>query len=659
MSKHAEDVGIVVNRDAGTTGLVPNHRHCQSTVCSVYGHQSDGSTHTVLANLDNQEHLNYIFPNGWQELFVGNTSANGRNNISHDIASLVRMINIVAGQNEPLCKLDAYDRLQFSNLSNWQDHFTDNTKPAQDIMGVLNVTNDALGQILDRLNYIHGQTIGNGEGTNDGGVLGKIEVQINNLRTAINDIGNVNGLQNQINAINSRLAIIENILTKLCGKNLNYLINLENFDLINKINILIEWMENGGPGVETWTVTFAANEGSFPGLSGTTTTVSIPKGQSFSQAGKTTPSCTRSGYDFVKWQTSNYVSFNYDSPITGNVTYYAQWRSASSQTCTVTFNANGGSFGSSTTRAITISKGMSFSSTGITVPTCTYAGHTFLSWKTSATGGALFSSDTPINSDVTYYAQWEEISQGEPPTVQLWEDGPEWADRNIGAEHDYDFGEYFMYGSIDGYRRENNVWVGPENNFSFDAAHCSIYGQNKSQLVSDGVITNDNVLTQSHDAATQKWGPGWKIPSRQDWLELNNHCDMLRTEKDGVEGVKITGRGDYSDKSIFLPDAGCASGNGQASFNWYSSTGVNFTVDLDKVNSREYAYHGNGVETTYQGDINIRKIYVDMSCPIFWGLPIRPIKTSSGGGSDESDENILLQNGDELLLENDDNLILE
>ena len=145
-------------------------------------------------------------------------------------------------------------------------------------MGVLNVTNIALGQILERLHYIHGQTIGNGTGTNDGGVLGEIEVQISNLRTAINDIGNVNGLQNQINAINSRLAIIENILTKLCGKNLNYLVNLENFDLINKINILIEWMENGGHGVETWTVTFDTNGGSFPGLSVTTTTVNIPKG---------------------------------------------------------------------------------------------------------------------------------------------------------------------------------------------------------------------------------------------------------------------------------------------------------------------------------------------------------------------------------------------
>ena len=224
----------------------------------------------------------------------------------------------------------------------------------------------------------------------------------------------------------------------------------------------------------------------------------------------------------------------------------------------MTFNANGGSFGSSPTRTITISKGMSFSGTGIPVPTCTYAGHTFLSWKTSATGGALFSSDTPINSDVTYYAQWEEISQGEPPTVQLWEDGPEWADRNIGAEHDYDFGEYFMYGSTDGYRMVNDVWVGPESNFSFDEAHCSISGMNQSQLVSDGVITDENVLTRNYDAATQKWGSNWKIPSNQDWEDLMTHCTVTYGTKNDVSGIYFRGQGDYSGNQIFMPTAGYA-----------------------------------------------------------------------------------------------------
>ena len=105
---------------------------------------------------------------------------------------------------------------------------------------------------------------------------------------------------------------------------------------------------------------------------------------------------------------------------------------------------------------------------------------------------------------------------------------------------------------------------------------------------------------------------------------------MLRTEKDGVEGVKITGRGDYSDKSIFLPDTGQTSGYGWTTgFDWYSSTGVIFTAVSDKVNSREYACHGNGVETAYPGDTYIRKIYVDMGCQIYAGLPIRPIKVVS------------------------------
>ena len=94
-------------------------------------------------------------------------------------------------------------------------------------------------------------------------------------------------------------------------------------------------------------------------------------------------------------------------------------------------------------------------------------------------------------------------SESEPEYVQLWANGPYWATKNIGAKRDIDFGEYFQYGSLNGYRLENNVWVGNgSNKFSFDTDHCSIYEHTRSQLVSAGVITNENVLTSEHDAAT-------------------------------------------------------------------------------------------------------------------------------------------------------------
>ena len=35
--------------------------------------------------------------------------------------------------------------------------------------------------------------------------------------------------------------------------------------------------------------------------------------------------------------------------------------------------------------------------------------------------------------------------------VQLWKDGPYWADRNIGAKKPWDLGYYFWWGDMVGY----------------------------------------------------------------------------------------------------------------------------------------------------------------------------------------------------------------
>ena len=43
--------------------------------------------------------------------------------------------------------------------------------------------------------------------------------------------------------------------------------------------------------------------------------------------------------------------------------------------------------------------------------------------------------------------------------VQLWEGGPYWADRNIGADKPWDYGLYFWWGDTVGYKFVNNVWV--------------------------------------------------------------------------------------------------------------------------------------------------------------------------------------------------------
>lgn len=37
--------------------------------------------------------------------------------------------------------------------------------------------------------------------------------------------------------------------------------------------------------------------------------------------------------------------------------------------------------------------------------------------------------------------------------VQLWKDGPYWAETNIGAERAWQFGYYFWWGATSGYKR--------------------------------------------------------------------------------------------------------------------------------------------------------------------------------------------------------------
>ena len=50
--------------------------------------------------------------------------------------------------------------------------------------------------------------------------------------------------------------------------------------------------------------------------------------------------------------------------------------------------------------------------------------------------------------------------------VQLWEGGPYWADKNIGADKPEDDGYYFWWGDTVGYKREGGSWVASDGSMS-------------------------------------------------------------------------------------------------------------------------------------------------------------------------------------------------
>jgi len=147
--------------------------------------------------------------------------------------------------------------------------------------------------------------------------------------------------------------------------------------------------------------------------------------------------------------------------------------------------------------------------------------------------------------------------------VQLWENGPYWANMNIGAEKPEDYGYYFWWGDTVGYKRENDKWVasdGSNSNFSFSSGNTPTYGKDNSTLQSEGWITADGVLSPEHDAAQKHWGGDWRMPTKQEFDNLISKCDWTWGSMNGVNGYVIRGKGDYSSASIFLPCAGYGHG---------------------------------------------------------------------------------------------------
>ena len=150
------------------------------------------------------------------------------------------------------------------------------------------------------------------------------------------------------------------------------------------------------------------------------------------------------------------------------------------------------------------------------------------------------------------------IAEG-PGGVQLWENGPYWAECNVGATKPEEYGNYFWWGDTVGYKRENDKWVatdGSSSNFSFSSGNTPTYGKNFDTLESEGWITEGGFLAPAHDAAHVHWGGSWRMPTYQELYDLARKCDWTWTTQNGVQGYLVKGQGAYASVSIFLPCAG-------------------------------------------------------------------------------------------------------
>ena len=160
--------------------------------------------------------------------------------------------------------------------------------------------------------------------------------------------------------------------------------------------------------------------------------------------------------------------------------------------------------------------------------------------------------------------------------VQLWENGPYWAECNVGATKPEEFGYYFWWGDTVGYTRSGGIWeddadvhgsgkysgvtwvssAGEQMSICPFTESCPTWNKSDSELQSMGYIDSTGNLVAAHDAATAHLGAPWRMPTSAEIEALVRKCTTTWITTNGVNGRLVTGKGDYADRSIFLPAAG-------------------------------------------------------------------------------------------------------
>ena len=135
-----------------------------------------------------------------------------------------------------------------------------------------------------------------------------------------------------------------------------------------------------------------------------------------------------------------------------------------------------------------------------------------------------------------------------------------WANMNIGAEKETDYGLYFQWGDTVGYAdASHSTWAtcpGNGGNSEYNADSIAAWDAENLQSVT-GMETSTKILMPKVDAATVNMGSKWRMPTIENCAELLSNTNYEYTEINGVKGGKFIHKNDPS-KYIFLPFAGGA-----------------------------------------------------------------------------------------------------
>ena len=188
-----------------------------------------------------------------------------------------------------------------------------------------------------------------------------------------------------------------------------------------------------------------------------------------------------------------------------------------------------------------------------------------------------------------------------------------WASCNVGASSPEEYGDYFAWGETEvksNYSEQTYAyWNDKNNNNQWD----------KDEIVQ----LASNISGTKYDAAHVKWGEGWRMPTEDEFVELEEKCTWNWTSVNGVAGALVTGP---NGKSIFLPASGerwQTSNNDAGVYGnyWSGSTITHTNVSILQMES-------DAIGLSFDFDDEDGELYLTSSRYLerFLGCTIRPVK---------------------------------
>ena len=211
-----------------------------------------------------------------------------------------------------------------------------------------------------------------------------------------------------------------------------------------------------------------------------------------------------------------------------------------------------------------------------------------------------------------------------------------WASCNIGAEKPEEYGDYFAWGETDThYELGFSDSISPKwkikhrtgydfKSYSLIKNYSSEYGNhdftryspNPRNFVQGVSYYSYSELKDYDDVAYCKRGSGWHMPSRKEFRELIENCDVEFILYNGSKGFKFTSRVlGYKGNSIFLPAAGYMSGT--------SITGYKESCHYWSSSYEQYEHTDNA--TSFMGSISLSEFPRSRA----YGLTVRPVLAKS------------------------------